>query len=229
MVSYDEQTYRCKPNDTFRSISTQFYLSEKYERALLLFNRSHAMANDNIKHDPPILNPGQNVFIPQLKILEQRYASVIPDLTPLPPPAAAAPVGTVPAAAAVPVTPTGSVPPPPAVTPGGTTAPTPGSLASPVGSVPPAPVPASGVAPVPPAAASGQPAPVAAGSERKYRVRNNGEQFWEIAKHTLNNPARWQDIYNLNPNYNPSYPVQGGVVLRLPADAQVEPGDIPPN
>jgi hypothetical protein len=75
--------------------------------------------------------------------------------------------------------------------------------------------------------ATGQSAAPPATSERKYRVRSNGEPYREIARHTLNNPERWNDIFSLNPNYDPRFPVPGGTVIRLPADAQVEPSDIP--
>jgi nucleoid-associated protein YgaU len=84
--SYDEETYVCKPNDTFLSISRQYYQSEKYERALLLFNRNHPRATDAIRQDPPVMRDGQPVYIPPLRVLERQYASVIPDHIPLPPP-----------------------------------------------------------------------------------------------------------------------------------------------
>jgi hypothetical protein len=84
--SYDEETYVCKPSDTFLSISRQYYQSEKYERALLLFNRNHPRATDAIRQDPPVVRDGQAVYIPPLRVLERQYASVIPDHIPLPPP-----------------------------------------------------------------------------------------------------------------------------------------------
>jgi len=84
--SYDEETYVCKPSDTFLSISRQYYQTEKYERALLLFNRNHPRATDAIRQDPPVLGDGQAVYIPPLRVLERQYASVIPDHIPLPPP-----------------------------------------------------------------------------------------------------------------------------------------------
>jgi nucleoid-associated protein YgaU len=83
--SYDEETYICKPGDTFASISRQYYQAEKYERALLVFNRNHPRASDVIRQDPPLLNAGQPVYIPPLRVLEKQYASVIPDHIPLPP------------------------------------------------------------------------------------------------------------------------------------------------
>jgi hypothetical protein len=100
--SYDEEMHRCQPGDTFQSISQRYYHSDKYEQALLLFNRAHPMATDSIRQTPPLLQPGQMVYIPPLRILEQRYPSAIPGLTPLPslpPPApnpAMAPIQPVP-------------------------------------------------------------------------------------------------------------------------------------
>jgi hypothetical protein len=82
--SYDEETYSCKPNDTFRAISQDFYRTDKYERALLLFNRNHPLATDAVRKDPPALQPGQPVYVPPARILEKYYASAITDL-PAPP------------------------------------------------------------------------------------------------------------------------------------------------
>lgn len=75
--SYDEETYRCKPNDSFRAISTQYYNSDKYAQALWLFNRNHPLATDALRQDPPALQPGQPVYIPPTRILEKYYASTI--------------------------------------------------------------------------------------------------------------------------------------------------------
>ena len=90
--SYDEETYLAKQNDTFASISRQHYQSDKYERALLQFNRNHPRAADSVRQDPPVLREGQPVYIPPLRVLERQYAAVIPDHIPLPPPVAPAPV-----------------------------------------------------------------------------------------------------------------------------------------
>jgi nucleoid-associated protein YgaU len=77
--SYDEETYRCQPNDSFRSISRLKYGSESYERALLLFNRSHPQAGDDFQQDPPTLRPGQAVYVPPLPILIKYFGAVGPD------------------------------------------------------------------------------------------------------------------------------------------------------
>ncbi|HXG10205.1 MAG TPA: LysM peptidoglycan-binding domain-containing protein [Gemmataceae bacterium] len=82
--SFDEEEYRVKPGDTFESISTQFYRTNKYAQALLLFNRNHPLAGIGVRQEPPTLQPGQPVYIPPTRILEKRYGSVIPDLAPSP-------------------------------------------------------------------------------------------------------------------------------------------------
>jgi nucleoid-associated protein YgaU len=98
--SYDEQSHHCKPGDNLKSLSSQYYNSDKYDQALLLFNRDHALASDGIRQDPPVLQPGQVIFIPQMKILEKRYADKIPGFVPVASPApnggVPAPVGAVP-------------------------------------------------------------------------------------------------------------------------------------
>jgi LysM repeat protein len=89
--SYDEEVYHCKPGDTFASVAQQYYHNPKYEKALLLFNRNHPMAGDGLKSDNPTLQPNDVIHIPPAKILENRYGTAVPDLSPLPPPGAAAP------------------------------------------------------------------------------------------------------------------------------------------
>lgn len=100
----------------------------------------------------------------------------------------------------------------------------------------PLPSAASLVSPPVPAGPARNPAPAAAGSsggwtganaERQYKVRKDGETFYEIARHTLGNPDRWGEIYRLNPRYEPQNPVPAGTVLRMPAGARVEAGDVP--
>ena len=82
--SWDEETYTCRANDTFKGISQQFYHSDRYDRALLLFNRNHPLAADWIRQDPPTPAAGQPVYIPPAHILEKRYAAAIPGLSSLP-------------------------------------------------------------------------------------------------------------------------------------------------
>jgi hypothetical protein len=157
--SYDEVTYVCRPNDTFRTISKLFFQTEKYERALALFNRAHPLAIDALRQNPPLLRPGDSVYIPEQRILDKNYQSVIDET---------ANVG-----------------------------------------------------------AAGQTTPAnAIASEKTYRVRANGEMFYEIARRTLGNGERWQEIYRLNPGLDPKDPVAAGTQLRLPADARVDPADV---
>jgi nucleoid-associated protein YgaU len=81
--SYDEETYRLKPGDTYRSLSYTFYNSDKYERALTLFNRDHVQASDGARLEPPVLAAGQPVFIPPPRILEKYYGVDAPEPTPV--------------------------------------------------------------------------------------------------------------------------------------------------
>jgi hypothetical protein len=39
----------------------------------------------------------------------------------------------------------------------------------------------------------------------------------------LGNPNRWSEISRLNPQIDPKYPVAGGMTLRMPADARIDP------
>jgi hypothetical protein len=93
--SFDEETYRCKAGETFATISKQKYLTENYARALLVYNRNHPQAADALRQEPPVLPEGTMVFIPPVSILEKRYASMIPNLTPITPPSPPPPAATV--------------------------------------------------------------------------------------------------------------------------------------
>ena len=103
--AYDEESYVWQPNDSFRTLSQQHYQSDKYERALVLFNRNHPLAKDNIRQEPPQLQPGQEVYIPPKRILEKYYAIGIGSSNTTPQPAAVStapyvPVSSAPAAPA---------------------------------------------------------------------------------------------------------------------------------
>lgn len=222
--AYDELIYRCKQGDTFQSISSTYYQSDKLAKALLTFNRSHPRGSDGMRQEPPVLQPGDMVFIPPQRILERKYGASIPDHVPLPP---------VPVAASPPIAPPASAPlappaasAPPAFTPAAA-APA-ASAPPPIGLVPPR-APGAAATFAPPAAAQ----PPAGNSwatptgEKQYRVRRNGEMIRDIAGRTLNNRDRWIEIYKLNMRFNPEYPVHEGTVLRLPNDARVDPADRP--
>jgi nucleoid-associated protein YgaU len=83
--SYDEETYICRPRDTFDDISTKFYQDKKYSQALLLYNRSHPRRAAAIWKEPIELQEGQPIYIPPLRILEKHHGNAIPGNKPLPP------------------------------------------------------------------------------------------------------------------------------------------------
>lgn len=82
VIQYDETRHRCMANDTFESISKSYYGDERYAQALKLFNRNHALATDAMRGDQP-LQAGNAVYIPPADVLNRRYPSSIPGLTPL--------------------------------------------------------------------------------------------------------------------------------------------------
>jgi nucleoid-associated protein YgaU len=71
-----------------------------------------------------------------------------------------------------------------------------------------------------PAAAAG-----AAANLPTYRVRGSGEWLREVARETLGNSERWQEIWQLNQALDYRAPVPPGTVLRLPAGARVPPSN----
>jgi nucleoid-associated protein YgaU len=80
--SYDEESYTAKANDTFRAISQQFYHTDQYERALLLFNRNHPLANSTLQQGSAVLQAGQSIYIPPARILEQYYGAPVSNSAP---------------------------------------------------------------------------------------------------------------------------------------------------
>jgi hypothetical protein len=82
------------------------------------------------------------------------------------------------------------------------------------------PRPAAGVTPAPGvgAAADGGPA---------YRVRGSGVWLRDVARDTLGNSERWQEIWSLNPAVDNRVPLPPSAVLRLPAGARVPAGNAP--
>jgi nucleoid-associated protein YgaU len=76
--SYDEETYQCRAGDTLEIISQRFYNSDKYARALLLFNRNHPRPAVGLTKEPPLVTEGQPVYIPPPHILEKYYAYALP-------------------------------------------------------------------------------------------------------------------------------------------------------
>jgi hypothetical protein len=55
------------------------------------------------------------------------------------------------------------------------------------------------------------------GPGNTYRVRDGGERLYEIARGVLGDGNRWPQIYRLNPDVQPAYPIPAGTVLKLPA------------
>src|SRR5262249_21664515 len=88
--SWDVQMYQCKPNDTLQSICKDKYLDVRYERALLAYNRNYMPGNTGIHNEPPVLQGGQQIMLPPMRILEQKYGAQIPNLTPVTAPTAPA-------------------------------------------------------------------------------------------------------------------------------------------
>lgn len=75
--SYDEQMYRWKTGDTFQAIARTYYGSDRYEKALLLFNRDHPRAADGVRLDPPALQADQLVFVPPASVLAKQYPQAL--------------------------------------------------------------------------------------------------------------------------------------------------------
>ena len=49
----------------------------------------------------------------------------------------------------------------------------------------------------------------------------------DIARSTLSDAARWTDISKLNPTIDPAYPVRGGLLIKVPADARIPAANMP--
>lgn len=103
--SYDEEAYRWRPGDSFARVSETYYRTPKYERALVLFNRQHPRAVDGIRQEPPVLEPGQTIYIPPARILERNFPQAISTGTAPPETAPGAAGATPPVGLAPPVRP----------------------------------------------------------------------------------------------------------------------------
>lgn len=81
--SYPVTVHRIQPGDTFASISTAAYGSDRFQFALAAFNRDR---------DPDLtaLQPGRTLEVPAVEVLQQRYPASIPAGT-APRPSAARP------------------------------------------------------------------------------------------------------------------------------------------
>ncbi len=86
--------------------------------------------------------------------------------------------------------------------------------------------PQSGVVPVSQTGATQEwgSAPAAAavrtGADKSFRIPTGGMSMRAVARLTLSNEQRWNDIYALNPQLRPDEILPAGTELRLPADAR---------
>ncbi len=177
--NYDMKTHHVQPGETsLADISKRYYQTDKYGRALLMFNRGFPMAGDNLQQEAPRLQPGQAVFIPPREILESSFPNALGDGRPT---------------TTSPVT----VRPP---TPLSTPATPPAAQAAPLGT------------------GTSTQSWAAPDKSRRYRVRDSGEYLLEIAHQALGDSRRWTEIYRLNPNIRPEYPIPGGTELRIPGN-----------
>jgi hypothetical protein len=157
-TGFDVDLHDPKANDSYESISLEFYNDRRFAAALKAFNRNQPLTG------------GRLVEVPPIHILKKRYP---------------AQVGGV-----VPVGSTGGAP----------------SSAPQWG----------------PAGDKSDPVPArATGTFRNTYVipAGSGMSMKGVAKFTLGNEQRWQDIYFLNPGLRPDELLPPGTELKLPSDA----------
>jgi hypothetical protein len=68
---------------------------------------------------------------------------------------------------------------------------------------------------------SAPPSTTVRAGEKTFRVPTGGMTMKAIARLTLNNEQRWQDIYTLNPQHRPDERLPAGTDIRLPTDARI--------
>ncbi|HTU21708.1 MAG TPA: hypothetical protein VMG10_26965 [Gemmataceae bacterium] len=74
---FDEIEHVCQANDSFKSISEQYFMgSDAYAKALQRHNQNHARASKQMETTGK-LTPGEKIYVPQAYILEQRYPDAI--------------------------------------------------------------------------------------------------------------------------------------------------------
>jgi hypothetical protein len=96
--SWDDDLYVARTGDTYQTIARNYYKSEKYGQALMLYNRDYdGQATEASKRDPAAIAPGQKIYVPPERILKRDYGSVILDQ---PATSAATPSSPTPVAAA---------------------------------------------------------------------------------------------------------------------------------
>jgi hypothetical protein len=158
---YAVTVYQVRAGDTWDKISSHEYGTERCAEALREFNRQYPQTSDQLKQHGQLV-PGDRIYLPPLKVLEDKHRALI---RPYEQPAARTPAATTPVAppASTPSTPAPAVPPP--FTPpagGGSPLPPPpdSSAPPPSGGTVPAPPPDSGstgTVPPPPPGGSGPP------------------------------------------------------------------------
>lgn len=78
--SWDDDLYLARAGDTYQSIARDYYKSDKYGQALMLYNRDYdGQSPDASKRDPAAIVSGQKIFVPPERILKRDYSSVILD------------------------------------------------------------------------------------------------------------------------------------------------------
>jgi hypothetical protein len=55
------------------------YGNDLYARALFLFNSAHPQSAEGLRENPPVVRPGQQLFIPPSRILEKEHAGALPE------------------------------------------------------------------------------------------------------------------------------------------------------
>ncbi len=148
-TNFDVDLYEPRANDTYESISQEFYNDKRFAAALRAFNRNQALTG--VRY----------VEVPPMHVLRRQFAGQV----------GAAPTGAVP-----------------------TGAPMWGAAADPV--------------------------PAAARPRTTFIVPAGGMTMRAVARETLGSDLRWNDIYDLNPQFNPSS-VPAGTELKLPAGARL--------
>jgi hypothetical protein len=80
--SSSTEPYQIKAGDTLEQISKGKYNSENYAKALLQYNRERVQPAPGLLRNPPVLEAGKSLQIPNLADLEKFYPQLIPNLQP---------------------------------------------------------------------------------------------------------------------------------------------------
>jgi MraZ protein len=79
---------------------------------------------------------------------------------------------------------------------------------------------------MPPAPGEPPLAPSSAGPVQTYQVKRDSETMRSIARETLGGGDRWPEIHRLNPSLKSDDVLHSGMVVRLPADACIQPEEL---